>query len=182
MLPVDRLAVWCRRLRGATRGHTYDPDRNKGAILGADASRLAASLVGHMHPACSLLAPCDPGASAPMLGTLISVRVLSMNAAAATTLRIVPPCVGMILHASGGSYTDQRKPVWARKPRFRADRAQEIRDAIDARRVLLGVDRLRRLSELAGNVDLNPAAALRSVEHAVPGAPVRRTQAPPPPP
>ena len=34
-----------------------------GVMLLVDASRLAALLVGHMRPACSLLAPFDPGAS-----------------------------------------------------------------------------------------------------------------------
>src|SRR5262245_65616369 len=38
--------------------------------LAAEASRLAALLVGHMHPACSLLAPCDPGASTPRMAHL----------------------------------------------------------------------------------------------------------------
>ena len=56
-----------------------DPERNKGAILAADASRLAALLVGHMRPACSLLAPCDPGASAPRFATFVSFRVLTLR-------------------------------------------------------------------------------------------------------
>jgi hypothetical protein len=43
------------------------PSGNKCAILATDASRLAALLVGHMRRACSLLAPCDPGASAPRM-------------------------------------------------------------------------------------------------------------------
>jgi len=48
-----------RRLR------TKGPGGNKVAISADDASRLAALLVGHRHPACSLLAPGDPGASPP---------------------------------------------------------------------------------------------------------------------
>ena len=54
---------------------------NKGAILAADASRLAALLVGQMRPAFSLLAPCDPGASTAMLGTFIHERVLATELA-----------------------------------------------------------------------------------------------------
>ena len=38
---------------------------NKVVILAVAASRLAALLVGYMHPACALLAPGDPGASTP---------------------------------------------------------------------------------------------------------------------
>jgi hypothetical protein len=44
---------------------------NNVTTLAADASRLAALLVGHMRPACSLLAPGDPGASPPILGHVI---------------------------------------------------------------------------------------------------------------
>ena len=55
-------------------GDGKDPERNKGAILAAEASRLAALLVGQMLPAFSLLAPCDPGASAPDYITAIVKR------------------------------------------------------------------------------------------------------------
>src|SRR6266851_4106521 len=55
------------------------PSGNNCAILAADASRLAALLVGHMRPACSLLAPCDPGASAPRNDARISGRALSVD-------------------------------------------------------------------------------------------------------
>ena len=44
---------------------------NYGDVSAAEASRLAALLVGHMLPAFSLLAPCDPGASAPEYVTVI---------------------------------------------------------------------------------------------------------------
>ena len=66
--------IWQRvtQLRRPDKG----PSGNNSAILAADASRLAALLVGHMHPACSLLAPCDPGASAPRNDTVISGRAL----------------------------------------------------------------------------------------------------------
>ncbi len=47
---------------------------NNCIILAADASRLAALLVGHMRPACSLLAPCDPGASTPRMAQLFPDR------------------------------------------------------------------------------------------------------------
>src|SRR6187455_2336265 len=49
---------------------------NNCTILTADASRLAALLVGHMLPACSLLAPCDPGASTPRTVHLFPDRPL----------------------------------------------------------------------------------------------------------
>src|SRR4026209_690276 len=49
---------------------------NNCTILTADASRLAALLVGHMLPACSLLAPCDPGASTPRTAHLFPDRPL----------------------------------------------------------------------------------------------------------
>ena len=51
-----------------SRTHSIQPKgpvRNKLITVAADPSRLAALLVGHMHPAFSLLAPCDRGASAP---------------------------------------------------------------------------------------------------------------------
>jgi len=47
---------------------------NYGNVSAADASRLAALLVGQMLPAFSLLAPCDPGASAPEYVTVIVKR------------------------------------------------------------------------------------------------------------
>ena len=50
------------------------PSGNNCAILAADASRLAALLVGRILPVCSLLAPCDPGASAPEYVTVIVER------------------------------------------------------------------------------------------------------------
>jgi len=48
--------------------HNYDD------VSAADAFRLAALLVGQMHWAFSLLAPCDPGASAPEYVTVIVKR------------------------------------------------------------------------------------------------------------
>src|SRR5438132_10597559 len=50
---------------------------NNCAILAADASRLAALLVAHIVPLCSLLTPCQPGASAPRDDTPISGRALT---------------------------------------------------------------------------------------------------------
>ncbi len=50
---------------------------NNCAILTTDASRLAALLVAHIVPLCSLLAPCHPGASVPRNDTLISGRALT---------------------------------------------------------------------------------------------------------
>src|SRR5262245_52615651 len=47
---------------------------NYGDVSAADASRLAALLVGRILPVCSLLAPCDPGASAPEYVTVIVER------------------------------------------------------------------------------------------------------------
>jgi len=47
---------------------------NNCIILAADASRLAALLVGHMRPACYLLAPGDPGASTPRMAHLFPDR------------------------------------------------------------------------------------------------------------
>src|SRR5687768_1326248 len=49
----------------ATAAATKGPIRNNLVTVTADASRLAALLVGRMHSAFSLLAPCNPGASAP---------------------------------------------------------------------------------------------------------------------
>jgi hypothetical protein len=48
--------------------HNYDD------VSAADASRLAALLVGQMHRAFFLRAPCDPGASAPEYVTVIVKR------------------------------------------------------------------------------------------------------------
>ena len=77
----------CGRPRhGAARGRTPDASRsardvafstafhNYGDVSAADASRLAALLVGQMRPAFSLLAPCDSGASAPEYATVIVKR------------------------------------------------------------------------------------------------------------
>ena len=50
------------------------PFRNYANVSGADASRLAALLVGQMLPAFFLLAPCDPGASTPEYVTVIAKR------------------------------------------------------------------------------------------------------------
>ena len=50
------------------------PFRNYAIVSGTDASRLAALLVGQMHPAFFLLAPCDPGASTPEYVTGIVKR------------------------------------------------------------------------------------------------------------
>jgi hypothetical protein len=53
------------------------PFRNYANVSAADASRLAALLVGHILPVLpvfSLLAPCDPGASAPEYVTVIAKR------------------------------------------------------------------------------------------------------------
>ena len=47
---------------------------NYANVSAADASRLAALLVGQMLPAFSLLAPCDPGASPPEYVTVIVKR------------------------------------------------------------------------------------------------------------
>ena len=44
-----------------------DPDRNRLAILAADASRRAALFVAYILPVCALLAPCRAGASTPKL-------------------------------------------------------------------------------------------------------------------
>jgi hypothetical protein len=44
---------------------------NYGDVSAAEASRLAALLVGQMHWAFSLLAPGDPGASTPEYVTVI---------------------------------------------------------------------------------------------------------------
>jgi hypothetical protein len=52
---------------------------NNCIILAADASRLAALLVGHMRPACSILAPCDPGASTPTVANVIPDRALTFG-------------------------------------------------------------------------------------------------------
>ena len=49
---------------------------NNCTILDADASRLASLLVACILPVCALLAPCQAGASTPMIGALISARVL----------------------------------------------------------------------------------------------------------
>jgi len=57
--------------------------------VAADASRLAALLVGQMHPAFSLLAPCDPGASAPTMTNLFPTEPLQR---ARTLLAQRTPC------------------------------------------------------------------------------------------
>jgi hypothetical protein len=48
--------------------------RNYGNVSTADTSRLAGLLVGQILPVFSLLAPCDPGASAPEYVTVIVKR------------------------------------------------------------------------------------------------------------
>src|SRR5262249_53404829 len=66
----------------AGAGDVVPPDRarlstafhNYGDVSAADASRLATLLVGRILPVCSLLAPCDPGASAPEYVTVIVER------------------------------------------------------------------------------------------------------------
>ena len=46
--------------------------RKYGNVSAADASRLAALLVGQMHPAFFLLAPGEPGASTPEYVTVLA--------------------------------------------------------------------------------------------------------------
>ena len=57
------------------------PFRNDANVSGADASRLAALLVGQMLPAFFLLAPCDPGASTPEYVTVNAKLSTSMTTA-----------------------------------------------------------------------------------------------------
>ena len=47
---------------------------NYGNVSTAEASRLAALFVGRILPVFSLIAPCDPGASAPEYVTVIAKR------------------------------------------------------------------------------------------------------------
>ena len=65
---VIRASIGGLSLRLSTAFHNY------GNVSDADASRLAALLVGQMRPAFSLVAPCDPGASAPEYVTVIVKR------------------------------------------------------------------------------------------------------------
>ena len=59
----EKCALGGQRLSAGTKGLSG----NKGGILADEAFRLAALLIGHMRPACSLFAPCDPGASTPRM-------------------------------------------------------------------------------------------------------------------
>src|SRR6266508_2346944 len=64
----NRRIVWAPSSSSITwsgRRQTKGPSGNNCAILAADASRLAALLVAYIVPLCSLLAPCQPGASTP---------------------------------------------------------------------------------------------------------------------
>ena len=85
--------------RAVVSGCTKDPYRNNCAILAADASLLhpnaaaalgtpglAAFLVAYIRPVCALLAPCQAGASTPMIGALISARALSTTAETANAI------------------------------------------------------------------------------------------------
>ena len=49
---------------------------NKSIALAADASRLAALLVGYSRGGCALLAPCHPRASTASIDRLIHTRAL----------------------------------------------------------------------------------------------------------
>ena len=55
---------------GAPTGHCKGPRKNNFPLWTADASRLAALLVGRILPVCSLLAPGQPSASTPQSGNL----------------------------------------------------------------------------------------------------------------
>jgi len=78
-------------------GDPKGPSGNNSAILAADASRLAALLVGHMRPACSLLAPCDPGASAPRNDTVISGRALTHKTISAVLQLVGATCIVVVV-------------------------------------------------------------------------------------
>jgi len=76
--PTARIlrVVKCGHRNAETRndGRLSTAFHNYGDVSAAGASRLAALLVGHMRPACSLLAPCDPGAAAPEYVAVIVKR------------------------------------------------------------------------------------------------------------